>query len=613
MINNSQASSAAPAGGATSAGSGGMWSFHGGSAFRPMALRAGTESYNLFKEELGKAYKNINPGCKVTLIDLDRSRFEALSFSAVIVAMEILGSNREVAYHIALLEGTGEPLKKIQEKVNGNDVQVSQVTSDAINGRMLKIAANEVRRTFTGVSGDKIYFSGAVVIPRNFDMKRTDNLYEIIAQIALGNAIELRRRSGAPDLNLARLEPSKLVSEVRFNRGTRHDIVGAPYRSDFSVEFISRKNDSNNNKSNEPNTLDNQTVLSVSSGYVDQIYVGDSLTPQQQMGLYSYGQQPRQFKIVPRIVISDISAELDQTANMVLFNIYGVAAGVLAANNWMRCFRPVSTPPGTLDLTDIGAINLDANIFNAPNGEIQAFETKAAQVSAEDVFRFVQTAMAPTPVFSFVCPDYGPKSYYLDLFSLAASGSSSAQDVLLAALNELTDGRFGRYFTPGVPLFINKGEKVLLGTWKDRTGEERPLSDWGYTAMCNYAAYMKDPNCIRRFTDTFTRTDVNELQRLGDRERILDVVTNGSAVITGKANMVTFSGPAMNALLNACSELVSVRPNTDSTAAEHQFQRGEAGWAAQAMIHNLQGWNPYRGGSAGGYQQGNPAAYGYRY
>lgn len=598
-----QASQAAPQA-ATQAHqpAGSLFSFNQTNLFAPIAANVQSEYYAKFTEALRKLFAQANANVEVKVLDLDRSRETALKFSAVVVAMRRKDAESAgVAYHVLILEATGNALDPVTENIPGggyyggsSNYEILRVTSDAMDDVLARRAREIVGDAFPRAPLQPV---DGCVVPRDFDPANT-NLVQALALnagLACNTVLETRMSAYTP-MNLTHLvRDGQLEVSIQTGRNTIVDMVGSPVRSDVVVSFVSRLN-----KQNQPtNVINNGNIenqVSRVSGFVDLLW--SPVVPQ--MGYnpyYSPAAIPTQ-KFIPRLVITDLVSEHNYTTGNVLLALT-TAMTVRDDMNWFQCFRSSMSRNNKqdIDLGDVGALNIEGNMakedgeFGTPiNTKLETFGTKELGV-------LITSLVQPGLMISLDCPDLGPETWYLSVFAAAARGSVEAYDAIYSAADALTDGHFSKTFAYKSEMFTDLGNRVHLGKWTDSSGKTRDIRDFDYLATANIVG-ESNPVYIRDWSETWLNKSLPIMQRLARRREMITKMSLDNAIFTGMADRVTFTHAFLDALSGGVQATkIPVRTVATTAARDFNQQRGVADFATAAALGSGRTFQQYGGQS----------------
>lgn len=578
---------------------GATFSFHGGGLFAaPIGQGVGSEFYSKLKTNLLEVYKQANEETEIVMIDMDNQNEPALAYSCIVVALRMKKNAAVgVAYHILILEATGDKLLPIFDNVNGSQVEIWRVTADAMDDVLVTRALEKVRKAFpTG----PWYFVDGEVVPAKFNPDDKYAIHHLALNAGLAASTELAiRNPGFKDINLGHMNvDSSLNVNIGFNRQQLPDAVGNPMRSDILINFASKRKNTQG-KYASVNSGDKEVKVSEASVFCDVVW--NPTTGMQAFNPWMMQQQQHMPKYAVRAIITNLASSFSYTPGSVLMALATVVT-LRDDNNWIQTFRPSASMGNEIDITDIGALNIEANLLNEAGGYGTRVDTKADSFKLEDLGQLVAGLIQPGMITSLDCPEVGPQAWYLSVFAAAASGTSpAAVRVIYDAAQQLTNDNFAKYFPQGTQMFVDPNNRIHLGTWTDRAGVKRDLRDIDHIAVCNLTG-ERNPSAIRDWSDTFLRTQYPLVQRLAARKRMISAMTNETAEFTGFAQRVTFSAAFMDALAKAIRETgLSVNVQTPLSGSDLTNQRGVATFANAALLAPGQTFMP--AGGYGGFQQ----------
>lgn len=563
------------------------WDFNSGIMFgAPIPKTVYNEYYTKVKDGLFEIYKHTNKDVEISLMDLDNINNPGLAYSSIVVICRYTTHKNKLAYHILTLEATGEKIQPAYENMNGIQIEVLRFACNAIDEVLRNKAEEKVRKNFPNVD---LYYAEGTVVPPEFNPEDKLKMHKLALNAGLACTTELNVQNVSfTDLNLQQLpKDNSLFINVDFNRQQVEDSVGNTMRSDVTVNFGTRKQQVANSRS--VNTGDRDNNIALASGFIDLLWA--PINPQSLFNPY-VAQQPQQTqKYAARLVVTNLVTNFGYTPAMVLLAL-ATAVSVRDNNTWINTFRPSPIDGGSIDLRDVGALNIESNLENDPSGFGKRIDTKSESFQLSDLGQLISALVRPGLVISLDCPEAGPQSWYLSMFAAAARGSEAASNVILAAANQLTNQRFNQYFNKGQMIFADVCNTIHLGYWIDRKGQKRDLRDIDTLAVCNIAG-ERNPELIRGYSDTFLRKDIPAVKRLADRKRIIQALTNESAVFTGYAERVTFNSSFVNALVQGIAETgVSVRTNAQ-VLDDINAQRGYAEFINDAILTGNQTFMNY--------------------
>ena len=556
----------------------GMFSFVdiGSLARAPMGRNPQGEILTKLAKALDEAYESVSKDHIITVVPIDRNNQIKLTFSVIAVVVQQAGRKDKAAFHTLILEGSTEPLAPRFENIAGQNIEIMKVAADAYDEVLLNVVIEELRRQLPKT---ELVNAGCCVVPNGFNVEETNLVYQLAANAFLASFTDLTQGSqGFVDLNLANAEKdSNLQVRPTFTRGELYDAVGLPIRSDVAVDLLAVQQVRHSDPSLN-NGLDRQSLVSSVSGFMDLIW-----DPVVNNNMYMVpGQQAVMTqKYLPRLVITHLDPIRLLTIPAQLLAL--VSAVLLREDNaWVGAFKPRAVLGKEIDMHDIGGVGIEANLENNPTGVGSRINTKADSFRPENLGQLIGMTMKPGLVMSIDIPECGAQSWYNEVFSAAAANNVRANQAIIAAANQLTNGMFAQFFPSNGRVFIDDVNKVHLGYYIDRNGVKRDIRDVDYLAVANLVG-EKDPGMIREWSDTFLRTQYPLAQRLAARKKIISgLVTD--PVFTGFARRVTFDHQFIEALVQACRAVGLTIRNTGSMMDTGTFERANGSFYGQAIM-----------------------------
>lgn len=557
----------------------------------PISTTIGDEAYQKLRDNLRELYKSANPELEVEIIDVDRGSEPVLAFSCLAVAMRVkpkanasaavISSDTVVAYHTLILESTGEKLAPVVRNVNNVNIELILTPGDAYDQRLAQIVQARVAKRYPKAT---LVTTEATVVPSDFNPDDKVALHNLALNIGLANGTELSvmdKNFRDVDLTAIHRGDNQLNVNVKFMRQQIADIVGAPQRSDVVIQFVSSAR-RDNNQQISVNNSSRDSVFSELTGFVDLVW--DPVVPQQN-AFNAYTNVPSATqKYIPRLVLTSINSNRAYTLGSLLLAL-ATATSMAESNNWIQAFRPQPVSGNEIDLCDIGALNIEANLANEQSGYGTRIDTKANDFTLESLGKLVATLVRPQLVVSLDCPEAGPQTWYTAIFVAAMRGNTRAQALIIDAADQLTGGNFSRHFDKSA-IFHPLDDRIHLGYWIDRNGTKRDIRDIDYLAVSNLIG-ERSPSTIRDFSDTFTKHNYPMAMRLAGRKKIISGLTNDTAVVTGYAQRVTFTSAFLSALAAGIRDTqLVVNINTPLSMEAFNNQRGVANFGGIGMVAN---------------------------
>ena len=563
------------------------WDFAQAGLFAaPIPKTIYSDYYTKVKENLIELYKHTNKDYEISLLDLDSINNPGLAFSSIVVCVRVAGDKKNLAYHIITLEATGERIAPIYDNIMGQQTEIMRFACNAMDDVLRGKAEERISKAF---QVETIHYAEGTVVPPDFNPEDKEKMHRLALNTGLACTTELRvHQAQFKDINLQEVpKDNNLFISVDFQRQQVEDVVGNIMRSDVTTNFGTRRPQQN---SRSVNTGDRENNLAVSTGFIDLLWA--PINPQSLFNPYAGVQQSFQTqKYAARLVLTSLVSNFGYTPAMVLLAL-ATSVSIRDNNNWINTFRPSPMDAGGIDLRDIGALNIEANLESDPAGWGKRIDTKSETFQLADLGQLISALIRPGLVISLDCPEAGPQSWYLSMFAAASHNNAAAAEVIYGAAQQLTGGAFGRYFVKGTPMFDDQFNTIHMGYWIDRKGQKRDLRDIDTLAVCNIAG-ERNPELIRAYSDTFLRRDVALPKRLADRKRIIQALTNESAVFTGYAERVTFTSSFINALAQGIADTGLLVRIQSQVLDDINNQRGYADFVNNTLLTGTQSFMTY--------------------
>lgn len=616
-----------------------IWSFAGGGAMlgAVMAKDVGSEIYNAFKKimlEMAKAANATDNITKTYVIDFDNKNYPAMSFSSIIIATSVMTDHGlSVAYCPILLEATGKLDSTVDEYINGQNVRVNVTTSHAINARYTEAAAQAVRNAVPAAA--VLRYTDAIVVNKTFEKENEIGIKQLMYQATLAtNTKNIVVTPDFEDMNLpytAKASGGNLVISTICNPAeVIVDAAGGMRRSDFEIQLKreTRGNGSNRSIIGNLNSPDATTAISKLNAFVDLEFSDPMATMGGMAHAYMTPQQMmmNQQKYFARIVVTDVQCSMAMTPAMVLLSIF-LTSAMRDSYAYMRAFMPLKDRTSEasrrkIDIRDIGALNVEANLDGAVTGSIAGLPIDLFRdsegnyrgaPSAQEVGVLLARFIRPQVALSIDIPRAAPTTSFLSLLRQAsddqwrtpirydqATGAlqtSEAYQRLYEGFNTLTDGNWEKVFPMGKEMFTDVNNIQLDGTYTDLDGRLRPISEIDRIAVCSL--FRDNPMQIRYWSDTFNDINVQIENRLSRRQAILKEAIP-TLEVTGLIDRVTFKQEvwsAMDEAVKMCGVPFDMQSNF--TSEDLGAPRVGPAWASQAVV-----------GVGGGFARAGYSAYG---
>lgn len=588
------------------------WSFHQQNLIStPIAAGAGGEYFTTLRTKLAEIYKDIAAGVDVKLIGLTRQQNPELKFTAMVVAICMPNVDPSVVgFHTLLLEATGEPLTAVVRTYDNMPVSVRRVPSDAWDSVLQKLAYDAVQAAFPNAG---VYPSSAMVVPRTVSVEDKEVITNIARNAALAcvNTINTITKNYG-DLDLTKMDREcRLVIDVAFGQHQVRDVVNAPQRSSVLISFSSSKKNQNQYAGGDVvNAADVSEKICEVSGFVTPVWA--PVDPQAGYGFPGYFNpnvpRPTQ-KFVAELVITSIRSPFAVSLPAVLLGFSSVF-GLVDNDNWLQAFLPRQggygrAEQGKVDITDIGALNITANIGNEldKGGFGGAVDLSTFGNNYQEINKYLVSLFQQGLAISIDCPEAGEQSWYLAPFAEAALGNLDAYDQIYDSAMELTNGNFEKYFPHGTPMFTNVA-RVPLGYYM-AGNQTQDIRNIDYTAVANM--FANNPQTIHEYSNTFVdRPGAHAVRNLAIREGIISEACQGSVEFTGYALRPTLATEFIVGLSKAIADCkLPVNVNTPLSADQMRIGVPSPSFLKQSVASGTRTFT-------GGFDQARPQQFAWR-
>lgn len=598
-------------------GFGGVMLTPGRHAISPIRNQIGGEGYDKLIKQTREIVKDnkTNDAIIIDVLVLDRSVDPNIHFCGFVVCAQSKARPEiGVGYNIVLLEATGTPIPSMFNTFSGGDkVEIPQFAERAADEFLNKIVVSLLKAKYGPVS---VYMSDTQIIPTSFDPENSDAIKNMVSNAAQAATTSLtmfaeQGRYFQHDLNLVtglrpqgkpRSNGDADLTFITSNSNTvLYDHLSNPVRSSIVIQAVTNyRKDATNNRS--INDGSGPRVILETVGYVDLIPATPrSMMPQMTQGQFGMTMDQRRLK--PVFVIESAISNISNTPGSIFANVL-VAADLGRSASWVRAFtrKPGSYSENELNLADVRAITIDfPDPMNPgkptpkpPAGEIAFNEERLMQFMGNYCFQELTLAMD--------IPLAGPSSWYLSIFSAAASGRPAAITRLNKAVDDLCNNTFLPLLnaTPQAP-FLNEVHEIEYGYYEDsRDKTLRSTNEIDYVAVANYADHQNNPDILERWTNSYLNTSRDHKLRMQDRRNVIREILGPSTTFTGRAFRVFWNDKYVALALKAIANAgITVGSDTLSgfsfgpNRAHAEFLRN-SGLATDAV------WNSAGAGMVGG-------------
>lgn len=508
---------------------------------RTVAGEVLTKIYAAISEMFGTA----NQAFEIITIPMDVNNNTQLRCSTIIVAVyDRNAQNLGAAYHALLLAGSVEQLDTQYQNINGKQVEVTYLASDYYDDHLRGVVFNAVQEQLPNIT---LYETDACVVPSDFNVEDKNLVHRLAANALYACTTMLdQNRPDFTDMCLADAEnDSTLSARVSFNNDQTIDYAGQPVRTDVVIDLMATSNQRQVGGSPE-----RATRVTTVGAYVDLVYDPEE-TAQQNVFIQQQQQQSQTRRTYQaNMVITMLESVALPTLPAQLIALATTSA-LVEGNNWAMAFKPRNYG-SDIDMHDIGAVGIEANITNDPSGFGAKFDTKADSFRGEHFQQLISTFIRQGLVVSLDVAECGPDTWINSPFAAAGMGNPQANQAIIDAANVLTDGLFDQHYQGNGVVCSAQNDRIHLGTYEDRKGVKRDIRDIDTLAVANLVG-TKDPMVLRDYSESHLASGQDLNERLAVRKKIILGLTNDRAEFTGYATRVTFDPEFIRALVSSCA------------------------------------------------------------
>lgn len=508
----------------------------------PIGRGSTSEALSKLQKAVEEGVKSLPTEYEINLLPIDLNNYR-VPLSMLVFCLRVANNKGAgVAYHTLLVAGSANDFSPLTENYPGSGpITLERVAGDAWGAEVRKVVQDVVARNYPQ---SKLISADGEVVPRDFNVNDPERVSQLVSNAGIICATELSRHlPGFQDLDLTKIDAqSGLTARVSFKNPQFEDRVGQPQRGDVSIDMTEATRMAG---SEIADLMTSGRTVTNARGFIDLVYdpVEQRQNPYQRM----QGNQQRATQMYSaRFVLTQVESEQLVTLPATMLAL-GVAAGLAQDNMWVNNFRKGHV--GGLNMHDIGAVNIEANLDNEPNGVGTMYDTQVDSFSTQDLFDLAEATIQPGLTISVDVPECGPQTAYMGVLAAAAEQDGVAVEQVLAAVNTLTGGHFGRIFQGG-PIATDSDNRIQLGYYMDQQGIRRDIRDVDYLAVAVLRGQNR-PEMISDWSETFV-SNYPLNQRLAARKRILQDLFP-SFVLTGYARRVTFTAEFIGALQQALS------------------------------------------------------------
>lgn len=533
-------------------------------------------------EILTEVYKsaNLKAPLALSVLKVDNTQITNLRLSGIVVCVfNTKDKNDGVSYHTLILEGSGMDLESTTVQINGQPIQRRLVAGDVYDDAYALTVENVVGQAFPEM---QLRNCSSQVIPREFKWEDKNAVYQLAMNSAMPCTTDMvASKPGFQDSDLTLWEKDAVLkTRLNFNEPDGVDYTGQTVRTSIKITMTAEAKNTGNQNNASINSRQQPKLLTLVGGFMDLMWA--PMQAPQQYNPYMPNNAPIMPKFAPRFVMTNMESMFRMTPVTQLLSLV-TALSLKEQNGWYPNYNPRHTAKGdkSVDLRDIGALNIEANITNDPSGYGKRIDTKVATFTNQELGKFLSMTVRPDITLSLDVPECGSSTWYNECFAAAASGNPKAQAIILRSADILTGGIFGKNYSGEAPVIVNE-DRIHLGYCEGKDGSIIDIRTFDHLAVLNLQG-DRDPAIGKAWSDTFLREDYPLLQRLDAREKMIVSMAGGHVHFKGFSRRVTFAGKFVETLAMSCRAAgLETQLTNPSFSGDYENQRASASFLGQS-------------------------------
>lgn len=529
---------------------------------RPMSIEGNGELLTTVKNKIQDILKD---NLKSTydgsfgVLALDRNQIKTGFSVLVIYFNERSGNSQYTGAFKLILEGTGSGARLTRPVNIGSSSYTRQLVAGDLEGPAL---TDKVSRALAELSGASVelYDAGTLVIHNTVDPEKHEAKLKQCVQIATQACFTvLDRATGQQETPFSpQLLGKKTVLSVNIDSNPTPLISagGLPIRTDFAIELSASENRSRDDRDRDDATDEEvlhstDVALTRLDGYMDLVYIPQGRDDRRR------DRRDRRRDYIdplyqPALVITRAANKISALTMELLLLTIATSTIMDRRQEWVNQF--LRHDDARAHLRDIGAIGYELAPHLEPGAKGELIDTQRADFDRRALNELIEDAMTPDLVVRMHIEESGDQSWLtLALLAAAEGGKGSAEvaDMIYKAADNLTDGHFGDRFKEldGTKIAIDLEDRVILGTYKDKHGDQRdPREVDDYLAALNLFG-KNDMDIVEDLSITHDDTSQPLAVRLHKRTEILRHATNETLEIKAYARVIEFTSEFIEALV----------------------------------------------------------------
>lgn len=526
---------------------------------------SGSEAFNTLVKTMQKEAEGVK---SLDIIAFPRESFNNLTFSVIAVVRNnrvLLGpgapKHNFVMAQLLIVECTGEtPHPYTDSSDTRRPFKVTPTAEDANNSLLTAFATEQLQQYYEADGVQTVYLIDPVVVRRSFDVTKVETIKAQLSQSA--TAVETRSQVRVPNFkdynyttNLGSTDTTLPVSVTMAAGETVTDLQGLPIHADAIVDVnVERRNGTN--RGPVMNSPTDSRLLCRTGVMVDLVPVDPELLEENRTK--RRGSFEPEVAWAPRGIITNIDQFLTRTPAGTWFSIASVLE-LARERTWAGTFRGVKAAKDSMNLRDLGMLNIEANVTGEDVRFADPIDTKDPAFDDRAMGIFLDNTVTRSMMLALDCTTTGNQAYMTTNFYNMARGKGDAKkrarSELVKSLRDATDYLIDDFIDlEKCDLIEDSGDLVHMGVWYDNENRARDLRELdNYLAIASRMG-KKNADVIGEWVRTWFDYNAPEDRRMADRLEILQAAASGSVTVTGSALRLTLSDEVLDAFVRALDE-----------------------------------------------------------
>lgn len=522
--------------------------------------------------------RKIDPAYKVNIIPIDANRGAPVRYSGLAVCVTHDALKNTVAVHTVIVEASAEAPAPKTETYSGVSYEVVVTAGDAYDKDYWAVTKQLVEAAYPGhtVNG-----TDGQVLHKDFNYGDKVALERLTENVWLPCTTLLRQNMpGFQDMSMQMLGADMLTVRPEWNAPNTSDYAGNPVRGDIQIKVtvVSPTTAVNKGAINQPET---SAHVGAAHAFIDPVW-NDKQDNNNMLPFMGGRPTP---KFIPRLVITQLENTAMQTIPAQLLMVAATTA-IREGGKWFNYFTPRRlAAQHRVDWRDVGVLAIEGSPTQAAGEYGKPVDTKTESFRVQELHQFLAAMFVHDQFyFTLKVSDCGSDTWFNSVFKEAANNNPHAIKAILDGANYLTNGHFAKHYTSANnPVAVNQ-DVVHTGHYL-RDGEKCDIADIDYIAVMNLVG-TKNPAIGAAWSNTFYGMSDPMNAKLAARWRIIQEITGGTAVMTGKARLVTFKPAFIEALIKAMADTgKTFRYAGASADAMFQQRAGGTSWLGDGTMN----------------------------